>query len=204
VQPQVEGYLTRIDVKSGDRVGTGAALMEIDSRSQQAAIASLESVRTQRQVDLTYAQQEADRAAKLLAAGAASQMDFDKATNAVKAAQAQLRTVDEQIRQLRTDFAYYHVTAPTGGLSKTMRSKRPGLFIASSTSQGAFVAARINMPALSAPIASSSDQSNWPGDVSTVSHRTCCVNHPKPACLTSPVVIVFPSWLKPTISTFMP
>ena len=116
VQPQVEGYLTRIDVKSGDRVGTGAALMEIDSRSQQAAMASLESVRTQRQVDLTYAQQEADRAAKLLAAGAASQMDFDKATNAVKAAQAQLRTVDEQIRQLRTDLAYYRVTAPTGGI----------------------------------------------------------------------------------------
>src|SRR3989442_3914484 len=78
VQPQVEGYLTRIDVKSGDRVGTGAALMEIDSRSQQAGIASLESVRTQRQVDLTYAQQEADRAAKLLAAGAPSPMQFSK------------------------------------------------------------------------------------------------------------------------------
>jgi len=41
VQPQVEGYITRIDVKSGDRVGTGAALMEIDSRSQQAACSLL-------------------------------------------------------------------------------------------------------------------------------------------------------------------
>jgi RND family efflux transporter MFP subunit len=116
VQPQMEGYLTRINVKSGDRVGAGATLMEIDSRSPQAAIASLESVRTQRQVDLTYAQQEADRAAKLLAAGAASQMDADRANNAVKAAQAQLQTVDEQLRQLRTDLAYYHVTAPTGGV----------------------------------------------------------------------------------------
>jgi RND family efflux transporter MFP subunit len=116
VQPQVEGFLTRIMVKSGDRVGTGAGLMEIDSRSQQAAIASLDSVRTQRQVDLTYAQQEADRAAKLLSAGAASQMDFDRAANAVKAAQAQLRTVEEQIRQLRTDLAYYRVTASTAGI----------------------------------------------------------------------------------------
>ena len=51
VQPQVEGFITRINVKSGDRVASGATLMEIDSRSQQAAIASLESVRTQRQVD---------------------------------------------------------------------------------------------------------------------------------------------------------
>ena len=116
VQPQVEGFLTRINVKSGDRVGTGAGLMEIDSRPQQAAIASQESVLTQRQVDLTYARQEADRSARLLAAGASSQMDADRASNAVKAAEAQLRTVEEQIRALRTDLAYYHVTAPTGGV----------------------------------------------------------------------------------------
>src|SRR5690349_6098323 len=35
VQPQVEGFITHINVKSGDRVGAGATLMEIDSRSQQ-------------------------------------------------------------------------------------------------------------------------------------------------------------------------
>ena len=116
VQPQVEGFITRIHVKSGDRVGAGALLMEIDSRSQQAGISSLESVRAQRQVDLTYAQQEADRAQRLLTAGAASQQDADRAANAVKAAQAQLRTVEEQIMQLRTDLAYYRVTAPTAGI----------------------------------------------------------------------------------------
>ena len=116
MQPQVEGFITRIAVKSGDRVASGAPLMEIDSRSQEAAIASLTSVRAQREVDLTYAQQEADRAQKLLTAGAASQQDADRAANAVKAAQAQLRTVEEQIRQLRTDLAYYHVTAPAAGV----------------------------------------------------------------------------------------
>src|SRR5262245_17921502 len=43
VQPQVEGFLTRINVRSGDRVGPGSPLMEIDDRTQQAAVASLES-----------------------------------------------------------------------------------------------------------------------------------------------------------------
>jgi RND family efflux transporter MFP subunit len=100
----------------GDGVGGGPPLMEIDSRSQQAGMASLESVRAERQVDLTYAQQEAERAQKLLTAGAGSQMDADRAANAVKAAQAQLRTVEEQIMQLRTDLGYYHVTAPTAGI----------------------------------------------------------------------------------------
>jgi RND family efflux transporter MFP subunit len=116
VQPQVEGFITRIAVTSGASVGTGALLMEIDSRLQQAQLASLDSVRAQREVDVTYARQEAERASKLLAAGAASQMDADRAANALKGAEAQLRTVEEQIRASRTDLAYYRVTAPTAGV----------------------------------------------------------------------------------------
>ena len=116
IQPQVEGFITRIRVKSGDRVGAGATLMEIDSRVQQASLQGLESVRAQREIDVTYARQEADRATKLLAAGAASQMDADRAANALKAAEAQLRTVEEQLRTSRTDLAYYRVTAPAAGI----------------------------------------------------------------------------------------
>jgi len=78
-------------VKSGDRVGAGNLLMEIDARPQDAVIASLESVKAQREIDVTYARQEADRARKLLEAGASSQMDADRATNALNAAQAQVR-----------------------------------------------------------------------------------------------------------------
>src|SRR5690349_11043499 len=66
IQPQVEGFITRIRVKSGDRVAAGAVLMEIDSRLQQANLSSLESVKAQREVDVTYARQEAQRAQKLL------------------------------------------------------------------------------------------------------------------------------------------
>jgi RND family efflux transporter MFP subunit len=91
-------------------------LMEIDSRLQQANLSSLESVRAQREVDVAYARQEAQRAQKLLAAGAGSQMDSDRAANQLKAAEAQLRTIDEQLRASRTDIAYYHVTAPTAGI----------------------------------------------------------------------------------------
>jgi len=116
IQPQVEGFITRIAVRSGDRVRPGAFLLEIDSRPQQAAIASLEAIRTAREVDVTYARQEALRAQALLTAGAASQQEADRAQNALNAADAQARAVDEQIRQLRTELAYYRVTAPTGGV----------------------------------------------------------------------------------------
>jgi RND family efflux transporter MFP subunit len=116
IQPQVEGFITRINAKPGQKVSAGTVLMEIDSRLQQGQIASLESVRAQRDIDVTYARQEAERANKLLKAGAASQMDADRAANALKAAEAQLRTVQEQIRTLRTDLSYYRVTAPTAGI----------------------------------------------------------------------------------------
>ena len=116
IQPQVEGFITRITAKPGQRVGSGTLLMEIDSRVPQAQVSSLESVRAQREIDVTYARQEAERAAKLLKAGAASQMDADRAANDLKAAEAQLRTVQEQIRTARTDLGYYRVTAPTAGV----------------------------------------------------------------------------------------
>jgi hypothetical protein len=44
-------------------------LMEIDSRVQQGQIAGLETIRAQRELDVTYARQEAERASKLLTAG---------------------------------------------------------------------------------------------------------------------------------------
>ena len=116
VQPQVEGNITRITARPGQRVSSGALLMEIDSRVPQAQLAGLESVRAQREIDVAYARQEAERAAKLLKAGAGSQMDADRAENALNAAEAQLQTVREQVRTAQTDLGYYRVTAPTTGI----------------------------------------------------------------------------------------
>ena len=41
VQPQVEGFITRIAVRSGEQVQRGAVLFEVDSATQQAGFASL-------------------------------------------------------------------------------------------------------------------------------------------------------------------
>src|SRR5262245_6807852 len=72
VQPQAEGFLTRILVKSGDRVKPGTPLFEIDATTQQAAVAALESQRAARAADATFARQQSERLKKLLDAGAVS------------------------------------------------------------------------------------------------------------------------------------
>jgi RND family efflux transporter MFP subunit len=116
IQPQVEGFLTRILVKSGDRVAQGAPLFEIDASTLQAGIASLESVRAAREADAAFARQQAERAKTLLAVGATSQQEYEQALTQQKTAEAQLKATEEQIKQQRTELSYYRVTAPTDGV----------------------------------------------------------------------------------------
>jgi RND family efflux transporter MFP subunit len=115
IQPQVEGFLTRITVTSGERVTPGTTLFEIDSATQEAAVAGLQSQRAAREADATYARQQADRAKMLLDAGAASQQEYEQAVALAKTAEAQLAVIDDQIRQQRAELAYYQVVAPTAG-----------------------------------------------------------------------------------------
>jgi RND family efflux transporter MFP subunit len=116
IQPQVEGFLTRIHVSSGDRVTQGRPLFDIDASTLRAGIASLESVRAARAADAAYARQQAERAKTLLDAGATSQQEYEQALTQQTTAEAQLKAIDEQIRQQQTELAYHRVTSPTGGV----------------------------------------------------------------------------------------
>jgi RND family efflux transporter MFP subunit len=116
IQPQVEGFITRINARAGQRVSRGTVLMEIDSRSQQATVASLQSMRAARAADLQWALQQQDRLKKLYDAGAVSQQEYQQATVAVQTAEAQQKAVDAQIAEQQVELGYHRVTAPTAGI----------------------------------------------------------------------------------------
>jgi RND family efflux transporter MFP subunit len=116
VQPQVEGFVTRILVRSGDRVRPGTPLMHIDAREKQAAVANLESQRAARAADLNYARQQAARMETLVEAGAASQAEMEQAQTALSTSEAQLKAAEAQIREQRVSLAFHQVTAPTAGV----------------------------------------------------------------------------------------
>jgi RND family efflux transporter MFP subunit len=115
VQPQVEGFVTRILARSGDRVRPGTPLMQIDASRRAAAVANLESQRGK-------AGRPAVRPAgghpqkTLLEAGAASQAEKEQADTALENAEAQLEAVEAQIREQRVALAYHTVSAPTAGV----------------------------------------------------------------------------------------
>jgi RND family efflux transporter MFP subunit len=116
IQPQVEGFVTAIMARPGQRVGAGAPLMQIDSGRQQAAVASLQSVRAAREADMKFAQQQAERMKKLFDAGAVSQQEYEQAATAVQTTEAQLRAMDAQIREQQVELGYHRVTSPTAGM----------------------------------------------------------------------------------------
>src|ERR1700682_3794597 len=76
IKPQIEGQITQIFVKSGDRVGQGARLMQIDPQRQQAAVSSQEAERAAREENVAFARQQQQRASGLFAAGAISKQEL--------------------------------------------------------------------------------------------------------------------------------
>ncbi|MBD2774212.1 efflux RND transporter periplasmic adaptor subunit [Iningainema tapete] len=124
LQPRVQGQVSQIFVKSGERVNSGDAIIQIDSRQQQAAVstesasveaansqldnarATLRSLQAQRlsnEADVKLEQQEYQRYTTLAAQGAVSRQTRDQYANRLATAQATLRSTDAQIQaQLAT------------------------------------------------------------------------------------------------------
>lgn len=116
INPQVEGYLTKIFVHSGDHVSPGAPLMQIDPTKQEATVRSQESSHAAQQANLKYAQEQYDRVSQLYAAGVDSKQDFDQAKSALDSAKAALNSLEEQVKQQRVELHYYRVVAPSSGI----------------------------------------------------------------------------------------
>jgi RND family efflux transporter MFP subunit len=116
VQPQVEGVVTRIDVKSGDRVAAGAPLLQIDPRKQRATVASQEAARKMKQAALDYAREQKRRMEVLYKGGAVSKQALDEAASALGQAQADYDALGAQVEEQRVELQYYRVTAPEAGI----------------------------------------------------------------------------------------
>src|SRR6266446_3628875 len=116
INPQVEGQITRIFVKSGEHVKAGTPLLQIDPLKQEATVNSQEASRAAQEANLRYAKVSLERAQKLLDAGVISKQEYDNAQTAYEAAQAQLKALDEQVKQQKVELHYYGVTSPMDGI----------------------------------------------------------------------------------------
>ncbi|MDQ3487715.1 MAG: efflux RND transporter periplasmic adaptor subunit [Acidobacteriota bacterium] len=116
IQPEIDGVVTRIFVKPGDRVRPGSALVQINAEKQQAAVRSTEASRAGIEADLTYWRGQVKRLESLVGAGAISRQEFDQAQNSLRTAEARMAAVDAQVREGRVELGYYRVNAPQAGV----------------------------------------------------------------------------------------
>lgn len=116
VKPQVDGIVTRIFAKSGERVRLGAPLMQIDPRRQAATVSSQDAARAAQEANVAYAKQQLSRAKELFAVGANSRQDLEQAQTNFDTAVAQLNSLDARVAQEKVTLQYYQVVAPAAGI----------------------------------------------------------------------------------------
>ncbi len=116
MQPQVDGNLVKIFVKSGDLVQAGQVLMRIDPLKQLATVESQKGTQSQKKALYDYTRIEEERQRKLFEAGVVSRDTYDQAIQSYENAKADYESnialTDSQKQQL----AYYDIRAPFNGI----------------------------------------------------------------------------------------
>ncbi len=116
IQPQVDGSLTRILVKSGDHVRSGQLLMTIDPLKQQATVEQQVSTEAQKKAVYEYAQRELDRQQHLFDAGVASKQVYEQAVQAYDNSKADWQSATAARVTQQRQLAYYNLVAPFAGI----------------------------------------------------------------------------------------
>ena len=116
MQPQVDGNLTRIFVRSGQAVKAGQILMQIDPLKQVATVESQVGTEAQKRAVYQYNQSEVERQRKLFEAGVTSRQTYDQATQSFQNSQADLASSTALTGSQKRQLAYYQIRAPFNGV----------------------------------------------------------------------------------------
>ena len=98
IQPQVDGSITRILVKSGDHVRAGQVLITIDPLKQQATVDQQRSTEAQKKATLDYNKHEVERQEQLYGSGVSSKRDYRTCGAGVREFQSRLGSFDGRAR----------------------------------------------------------------------------------------------------------
>jgi RND family efflux transporter MFP subunit len=116
MQPQVEGNLVQIFVKSGDLVKSGQILMRIDPLKQMATVQSQQATQAQKKALFDYTKIQVERQRKLFEAGVVSRDTYDQAAQAYENAKADYESNVALTTTQKQQLAYYDIRAPFTGI----------------------------------------------------------------------------------------
>lgn len=115
LQPQVDGRLTQINVRSGDHVQSGQVMMTIDPLHQQASVDAQQATERQKKAVYDYNTAQVERQKKLFDAGIISREMYDQAQQAYQNSKADYESAVASRKTQEEQLAYYSIRAPFDG-----------------------------------------------------------------------------------------
>lgn len=116
LQPQVDGNLTKILVKSGDVVKAGQLLMQIDPLKQMATVESQQASEAQQKAQFDYNQTDLARQEQLYKDGIISKQAYDQSVQSFQNSKAGLAAAQALTGTQKQQLAYYQIRAPFDGV----------------------------------------------------------------------------------------
>lgn len=116
MQPQVDGNLVKILVKSGDLVKAGQVLMRIDPLKQLASVQSQQGTQAQKKALYDYNKIEVERQRKLYEAGVVSRDTYEQANQAYENSKGDYESNAALTDTQKQQLAYYDIRAPFDGV----------------------------------------------------------------------------------------
>lgn len=116
IQPQVDGNITKILVKSGDKVSAGQVLMTIDPLKQEAVVNQQKSTEAQLKATYEYNKSELDRQKGLYEAQVASKQTYEQAVSNFENSKAAWESARAATISQQQQLGYYNLRAPFNGV----------------------------------------------------------------------------------------
>jgi membrane fusion protein (multidrug efflux system) len=115
LRPQVNGYITEILFKEGDRVKKGQKLYSIDRQQYEAAYQQSLANQAVQEANLVKAQKDVDRYRELNKHDAIAKQQVDNAEANYEAAKKQVDASKATVQSVQTNVRYTSITAPFDG-----------------------------------------------------------------------------------------
>ena len=116
LQPQVDGRLTEINVRSGDHVSAGQEIMAIDPLHQKASVDAQLATERQKKAVFDYNTLQIERQRKLFDEGIISRDVFQQAQQAYDNSKADYESAVASRKAQEEQLAYYTIKAPFDGI----------------------------------------------------------------------------------------
>ncbi|TBX69612.1 efflux RND transporter periplasmic adaptor subunit [Flavobacterium silvisoli] len=115
VSTRMMGYVTRIHVKTGQKVHAGQLLVSINNTDLQAKKAQVDASILQATAAYTNAKKDFERFTALFNQQSASQKELDDMTSRYEMAKAGLEGAKQMRNEVMAQFSYSNITAPFSG-----------------------------------------------------------------------------------------